>query len=58
MVVLFGSRTLSDPGFWPVFSEDAQLLDDKNGSISLGMNKFSSRRTSHGEIPSLENKNK
>ena len=58
MVVLLGLTTLSDPGNWPVFSEDTKLHDSRNGSIAWGMNKFSSKRTSHGEIPYLENKNK
>ena len=57
MVVVSGLRTLSDPENWPVFSEDTEPHDNRIGRIASGMNKFSSRRTSLGEIPYLEKKN-
>ena len=50
MVEFFGLRRLSDPGNFPLFSEDAKLHDNRTGSIASGMNKYSSRKTLHEEI--------
>ena len=44
MAELFGSALFSD----------ALLLDSRDGSISSDMKKFSSKRTSYGEILSLK----